>query len=116
MLTVCIKDLVIKAKHGVKPEEKEHAQRFVFNIELTVNDNPAGISDDLADTINYSEVKKAIIDIARNNSFNLIEKLAQTVADRLLADGRVKKVVVRIDKPNVWDNGVPGIRLEAPSN
>lgn len=116
MLAVYIKGLVIQAKHGVNPSEKEHAQRFIFNVELTVADNRAGTSDDLADTINYSEVKKAIIDIAQSNSFNLIEKLAQAVADRILADGRVKKVIVSIDKPDVWDNGTPGIRLEVPAD
>lgn len=116
MLRIYIKDLAVEAKHGVNKSEKEHAQRFVFNVELTVADSRAGTSDDPADTINYSEVKKAVIDTAQSNSFNLIEKLAQAVADRILRDKRVKKVIISIDKPDVWDNGTPGIRLEAPAD
>lgn len=115
MLTIYIKDLVVEAKHGVKPEEKRHTQSFVFNVELTI-DSRAGVTDDLADTVNYSDVKKIITDIAQNNSFNLIEKLAQAIADRILRDKRVKKVIISIDKPDVYDNGTPGIRLEATAD
>lgn len=109
---IYIKDLVVEAKHGVHQKEKEQAQRFIFNVELTVDGSQAGISDDLADTLDYGELRQTIIDTAQNNSFNLIEKLAREVADRILADKRIRKLVISIDKPDAYENGTPGVRLE----
>lgn len=113
MTVIYIKDLVVEAKHGVHEAEKKHPQRFVFNVDLTVDGGSAGVSDDLADTPDYDKLRQTIIDTAQNNSFNLIERLAREVADQILADKRVRKVVISIDKPDVYENGTPGIRLEA---
>ncbi len=113
MLTIRIKDLVVEAKHGVHQNEKQHPQRFIFNVELTLDNDRAGISDDLDDTLDYSELRQTIIDTTQNNSFNLIERLAREVADKMLLDKRVRKVVVSIDKPDVYENGTPGVKLEA---
>ncbi|HUY85369.1 MAG TPA: dihydroneopterin aldolase [Candidatus Dormibacteraeota bacterium] len=115
MLTIYIKDLVVEARHGVHPEEKEHPQRFIFNVELTLDSDRAGVSDDLADTLDYSELRRKVIDTAQNNSFNLIERLAGEVANQILRDKRVSKVVISIDKPDVYDNGMPAVRLEVTS-
>jgi len=107
-----IKDLVVESKHGVHQKEKQHPQRFIFNVELTLDSAQAGISDDLADTLDYSGLRQTIIDTARNNSFDLIERLAREVADQILLDKRVRKAVISIDKPDVYENGTPGITLE----
>jgi dihydroneopterin aldolase len=109
---VYIKDLVVEAKHGVHKREKQRPQRFIFNMELTLDGDRAGTSDDLADTLDYGELRQTIIDTARNNSFNLIERLAQEVADQILTDKRIRKVVISIDKPDAYENGTPGVRLE----
>jgi dihydroneopterin aldolase len=112
MFVVYIKDLVVEAKHGVHQREKEQAQRFNFNVEVTI-DGQADASDDMADTLNYTELKSIITDTALNHSFNLIERLARVVADQILTDTRVQKVTIAIDKPEVFKSGVPGVRLEA---
>ena len=112
MLVIYIRDLVVEAKHGVHQREKEEAQRFVINLEVTVEDLPATVSDDLAETLNYSELRQTTIDTAQNNSFNLIERLAQAIADQILTDKRIRKLTISIDKPDVYDNGTPGIKLE----
>jgi dihydroneopterin aldolase len=113
MLVIRITDLAVEAKHGVHQNEKQHPQRFIFNVELTLDNGQAGISDDLADTLDYSELRQTIIDTTLNNSFNLIERLAREVADQILLDKRVQKVVISIDKPDVYKNGTPGVKLEA---
>jgi dihydroneopterin aldolase len=112
MSVIYIKDLVVEARHGIHEHEKAKSQRFIINLELTVDLTRAAASDDLADTLNYSELKQAIIDITQNNSFNLIERLAGAIADELLADTRIQKLSLAIDKPDAFKNGSPGIRLE----
>lgn len=112
MLVVRLQELIIEARHGIHPREREQAQRFVFNIELTLGSERSTTSDDLADTLDYSALRRLVTQTAQNNSYNLIERLAQEVADRILDDKRVQKVTVAIDKPDVYDNGRPGVTLE----
>lgn len=112
MSVIYIKDLVVKARHGVHQAEKDKTQRFIINLELTVDLARAAATDDLADTLNYSELRHTIIDITQNNSFNLLERLAQTIADQLLTDQRIQKLSLSIDKPDVFKTGRPGVRLE----
>jgi FolB domain-containing protein len=111
MAIIYIKDLVVSGRHGVHPSEKEHAQRFSITVELTVDVSKAATSDNLDDTINYSVVRATIIDTVQNNSFNLIERLAQEITDRLLLASRAENVVVSIDKLDIFETGIPGVRI-----
>jgi FolB domain-containing protein len=112
MSVIYIKDLVVKARHGVHQSEKDKTQRFIINLELTVDLSRAAATDDLTDTLNYSELRRVIIDITQNNSFNLLERLAGAIADQLLTDKRIQKLSLSIDKPDVFKTGRPGVRLE----
>lgn len=111
MATLLIKDLVITAKHGVHKYEKLHPQRFNVSVALTVDTSKAGKSDDLNDTVNWSELRQLVVDTVEKNSFNLMERLAQEVAAQIKADKRASKVTVKIEKLDAWDSGVPGIEL-----
>ncbi len=113
MSVIYIRDLVITAKHGVHQVEKQRPQRFYIQLELAVDTAKAATSDDLADTLNYSGVRATVIDTVQNNSFNLIEHLGHEIAHRLLAsDRRIENVQLSIEKLDVFDSGVPGVRLE----
>ncbi|HZL08216.1 MAG TPA: dihydroneopterin aldolase [Candidatus Dormibacteraeota bacterium] len=112
MPVLYIKDLVVEGKHGVHPHEKETTQRFKVTAELTIDTSKATQSDGLADTINWSELRDMIVNIVQNKSFGLIERLAQELADQIMADQRVDKLVLSVDKLDAFPNGVPGIRIE----
>ncbi len=112
MSVLYIKNLVITARHGVHQAEKDQAQPFSVSVEATIDTSVAGQSDELDDTLNWSWLRKTIIDTVENNSFNLMEKLAQTIADQIMNDERITKIVVLIDKLEAFESGVPGIRLE----
>ena len=112
MPVLYIKDLVVEGKHGVLPHEKETAQRFKVTAELTIDTSRASRSDGLADTINWSELRDTIVNIVQNESFGLIERLAQELADQILTDKRVEKLVLSVDKLDAFPRGVPGIRIE----
>jgi dihydroneopterin aldolase len=113
MPVIYIKDLVVEAKHGVHQHEKQQAQRFIISVELAVDTARAAQTDDLNDTINWSEVRDIIVETVQTNSFNLLERLAQVIADRILADKRAQSLVISIDKPDAFPSGTPGVRLEA---
>lgn len=66
---------------------------------LSLDTRAAGRSDDVSDTVHYGLLAEALAaDVARD-PLNLIESLAQRLADRCLLDSRVQQVEVTVHKP-----------------
>ncbi len=86
-------------RHGVLPSERVTAQPFVVDIDLEVDLAPAGRSDDLADTIDYSEVAADVVEIIHGRSVDLIEHLAERIAQRCLERPGVAATRVTVHKP-----------------
>jgi dihydroneopterin aldolase len=84
--------------HGVLPEERVRPQPFEVNLELQVDLETAGVSDDLADTVDYAAVIDAVSRVVTTESYQLLERLAQRIADVCRADARVRGVVVEVRK------------------
>jgi len=111
MLTIYLKDLLITARHGVHQHEKTQAQRFSVSVEVSL-ETRANTSDRLEDTLDWSRLRQIVVSAVQNTSFNLIERLAQQIADEILkTDERIKKLTVSIDKLDAFRTGVPGIKL-----
>lgn len=85
-------------RHGVGAKEREEAQEFKVDVELDVDLAAAGRSDDIADTIDYRQVRAAARDVVEGPSRSLLESLATAIAERVLALPRVESVSVRITK------------------
>jgi FolB domain-containing protein len=115
---IYLKNLTVEAKHGVHPHEKTTPQRFVFNLEVAIDISRAAVSDDLTDTLDYSVLRQTIIDTTENNSFNLLEHLAQVIAEQIMTDKRIQELTLTIDKPDALATGIPGIQLtvKSPTN
>lgn len=86
--------------HGVQPEERSRGQRFLVDVELTVDLRAAGRSDDLARTINYSEVYRRVREIVEGPPQQLIETVAETIATALLTEFRPDVARVTVRKPD----------------
>jgi D-erythro-7,8-dihydroneopterin triphosphate epimerase len=95
-----IRDLSLRAIIGIYPEERREKQDVVFNIALFADLSAAGKNDDLQATVDYKTLKKRIIAMVEASSFQLIEALAESTAALCLADPRVVKVQVTVDKPS----------------
>jgi D-erythro-7,8-dihydroneopterin triphosphate epimerase len=97
--TVFIRDLLVRCIVGIRPEEREKPQDVVINIDLYTDTSRAAASDDIADALDYSTLKKKVIALAEGSSFNLVERLAQSIADLCLEDRLVRGVSVTVEKP-----------------
>jgi dihydroneopterin aldolase len=84
--------------HGVLPEERVRAQPFEVDVELHVDLARAGTSDDLADTVDYGAVCDAVSKVVSSESYQLLERLAQRIADVCRTDPRVVGVVIEVRK------------------
>ena len=92
--------------HGVFEHERREGQEFVVDVELAVDLAPAGASDDLADTVNYGEIGAAVLARIVGEPHDLIERLAELVAQDALEHAAVDEVTVTVHKPQA-PVGVP---------
>jgi dihydroneopterin aldolase len=102
-VVVEIAGLELPGRHGALEREREREQPFVYDVELELEE-PA--SDELEQTVDYREVVALIREISENRQFHLLESLAATVADAMLARFPAERVSVRVRKPEV-ELGVP---------
>lgn len=93
------------AYHGVKPEENRLGQRFYVDLELELDLSPAGNSDDLSLTVNYAEVYEMVRQEVEKKRYQLIERLAERICQKLLDQFPIDGVLIRITKP---DPPIPG--------
>ncbi len=96
---ILLQGMVFWGYHGVNPEERTQGQRFVVDLELTRDLSTAGRSDDLAATVNYSSVFKAAKEAVEGPPCDLIEAVAERLAQTILARFDVESVLVRVRKP-----------------
>ena len=87
--------------HGVSSEEKIRGQRFLVDLELSVDLKKAGESDDLRDTVDYGDVYGLVKSVIEGTKHNLIESLAEEISRRILSDYPVNQVRVKVSKPEV---------------
>ena len=98
---IVLDGMVFQGTHGVYPEEHEKPQRFEVDVELALDLAPAGRSDDLAQTIDYGRVFETCRRIVESTRFDLIEALAEAIANEILAESAADEVTVRVRKPEV---------------
>lgn len=85
--------------HGVYDYERRDGQEFVADVTLGLSLAPAARSDDVADTVHYGEVAEEVAAILAGDPVDLLETLAQRIADAVLARPLIENVTVTIHKP-----------------
>ena len=96
---ITLTGLKVFGRHGVYDDERRDGQYFVVDATLFVSTAAAAISDDVRDTVHYGEAAERIAAIVGGEPVNLLETLAQRIADALLAYDEVKLVAVTVHKP-----------------
>lgn len=92
--------------HGVYDEERASGQPFVVDVVLHLDLAPAAASDDVTDTVHYGELARRVVAVLTGDPVNLVETLAQRVADVALEHALVQRVEVTVHKPEA-PVGVP---------
>ncbi len=110
---VFVRDLEIVATLGIHDHEKLAPQRIIVNIDLSVSDAGAGHDDSIANVVSYEDVVAKVQAIADAGHVNLVETMAEKIAQRCLEDRRVQVARVRIEKPEIVANAASvGIEIE----
>lgn len=106
MSTVAVRGIRARGYHGVLPAERRDGQDFVVDVVMAVDVTEAAATDDLAATVDYALVAGQVVAVVEGDPVNLIETLAQRVADQVLQHWRVQQVEVTVHKPQA-PVGVP---------
>ncbi|HEU4331889.1 MAG TPA: 2-amino-4-hydroxy-6-hydroxymethyldihydropteridine diphosphokinase [Lapillicoccus sp.] len=85
--------------HGVLPDEKRDGQTFVVDVVMELDLAQAGATDDLEDTVSYADIAGEVMTRITGPSFDLIERLADVIADDVLGHALVDAVTVTVHKP-----------------
>lgn len=100
MDTISIKRLEVFGNHGVLQEENRLGQKFVVSVSMEVNSRKAGITDALEDSVDYAEVAELIHRETKRHVFQLVERLAEHLAEQiLLMFSPVRAVTLEVEKP-----------------
>jgi 7,8-dihydroneopterin aldolase/epimerase/oxygenase len=103
---IAIRGLTAYAHHGVYAFERRQGQTFKCDAVLEVDIAPAAASDDLSRTVNYAELAQRLYGALSSEPVDLLETLAQRLADVCLAYELVDAVEITVHKPEA-DLGVP---------
>ncbi len=85
--------------HGVYEHERREGQEFIADVVLTLSLHEAARTDDVADTVHYGEVAEDVAAVLAGDPVDLIETVAQRIADAVLARPLVQAVTVTVHKP-----------------
>lgn len=101
MDSIIIKGLRIFAYHGLNPEEQEDGQIFEIDIKANVDLQKSGQTDDIEDTVSYSKIIKTVKKVVLSENNDLIERVAQRIAEALLNEYKlIQEVKIKVKKPD----------------
>lgn len=117
---VFLRDLLLSARIGVYAQEHGRTQRIRVNVDLGVTDDAALATsraavgqDDLTRVVDYAAIAKQVRAIVAAGHVQLVETLAERIAEACLADPRVQLARIRVEKLDVLPDGASaGVEVE----
>ncbi len=97
---LAVRGIEIFGHHGVFDLERREGQVFVIDLVLSLDTRSAARSDDLRDTVDYGSLVAKVKEAVESDPVDLIETLAERIADTCLQDDRVRSVEVTVHKPD----------------
>lgn len=99
--SIYVKGIEVYAYHGVFPEENNLGQKFIFDIECSLDFRKAMLNDDLEESVSYGEISKLVTDVASQNTYKLLERLGYEIIKEIFSRyARIHNVRLTINKPN----------------
>lgn len=95
---IALRDYLTEAEIGAFQTERGHTQRLMFNVVVEVRPLSGPIDDDVDRIMSYDTITEAITDELAAGRLNLLETLAEHVAERILAHPRAMRAFVRVEK------------------
>ena len=95
---ISLRDHTVEVEIGAFQAERGNTQRISFNVVVEITPLPADLDDDVDRILSYDRVTEAIAHELAAERLNLLETLAERVAERILLEPQAVRVFVRIEK------------------
>lgn len=95
---ISLRDHVVEVEIGAFQTERGTTQRICFNVVVEVTPLEGPIDDDVDRILSYDRVTEAIAHELSDERLNLLETLAERVAERILLEPQAVRAFVRIEK------------------
>jgi len=113
---VFIKQLEVSCTIGVYDWEKLVQQKLYFDLEMAFDNRPAAASDDINLTLNYFSVSERVSQFALEHQFELIETMAEKVAELIMQEFAVPWIKLTLHKPGALAKAKSlGVQIERGS-
>lgn len=110
---IYLHDLKIECIIGIWEWERRLKQTVILNLDMAADIRRAATSDKIEDTLNYKAVSKRLVEFVGGSQFQLVETLAEKIAEIMLAEFRLRWVRVRVNKKGaVRGAGDVGVIIE----
>lgn len=100
MDTILIEGLSTQASIGVFDWEKQIQQRLELDLALETDLAKPAHSEQLSDTVDYARISQDVLGLIHQRHYDLIETLAETIAERLLQHPLISRVTLTLRKPD----------------
>ncbi|MGL4339618.1 MAG: dihydroneopterin aldolase [Rhodoglobus sp.] len=97
--TITLSGVRAFAFHGVLPAERRDGQFFVVDVVVHRDLSAAAASDDLSKTVNYAVLAEQVVAVVESEPVDLLETVAERVAQMVLSHDGVQRTVVTVHKP-----------------
>ncbi len=95
---VYLKDLRIETVIGIYDWERQIKQTVVLDIEMASDIAAAAATDSIEDALNYKSIAKRLIDFVGNSEFQLVETLAERIAQIIITEFHVPWLRLQVNK------------------
>jgi dihydroneopterin aldolase len=117
--TIAIDGIRVLGRHGLTPEEQEHAQPFEIDLLVEPAGGSAYATDDISDTLDYGDIVALAVEVLEGPPHGLLESLAGSIVERIRNEygdrvGYVAATVRKLYPPIEYHVSGVGVTVEMP--
>lgn len=102
--TIFLQDLKVETIVGIWDWERKIRQTVSIDIEMAADVARAAETDNIEGTLNYKAVAKRVQQFVGESEYQLVETLAEKIAETVLAEFDVAWIQLRVSKPGAIRN------------
>ena len=102
--TVFLREVEVICSIGLHDFERAEKQRVLIDVEVRLDPENEPTADTVDDTLDYDQVREAVISLAEAQHYDLQETLARRLFDTIRGMRDVIGLAVETQKPEAYDN------------
>lgn len=103
--------MIVDMQIGAYDDEQGRTQKVRINVTAEPALWPDPSSDDLSETVSYDAIVNHVFTVTRGGHIQLVETVAEKIAQACLGESSIRKVTVRVEKMEIYPFAVPGVEI-----